>query len=243
MKRLHDMARDRALGSQISEQEIAAELLPLATAAERDAIVVRVLADWAWRARRNRALTTERSATRPAAPEPLARRTLSDAERFAEILADPATLYGQRATRHLGRRAEREAFRHWCGDRFDEWYARAAPIAAAGPNAALFGGDWHPGGPRAHGFDQLAEDLRDITAKYAAELRMEWTAELLATEFALGDGRRVTWGSATLAEHEQRAAMLEQNAVANAEAAARHRSAIQALGLAGAPNLAELVAV
>lgn len=88
--------------------------------------------------------------------------------------------------------------------------------------------------------DRLRGQLNDSLERYAAELRIEWTAELLSTGFALPDGRMVLWGEATVQDHEQRAAMLTRNVVANAEAAARHRRAVAELKAAGASTLRAL---
>ncbi len=76
----------------------------------------------------------------------------------------------------------------------------------------------------------------------AAQWKMEWTDELLASGFSLPDGEVVTWGEATIEQHEQRAAMFEMNAEANAKGAVRHRHAINVLHEAGATCLREVVA-
>lgn len=78
--------------------------------------------------------------------------------------------------------------------------------------------------------------------EYKAALFMEWTDDLLASTFALNDGRLVTWGEATIADHEERIAMFERNAHANLEGAARHALAITRLRESDAAKLAELVA-
>ena len=86
-----------------------------------------------------------------------------------------------------------------------------------------------------------AERMTTIIEGYARELKAEWTADLLASEFALADGTRVTWGDATIEQHEERAAMFHRNAVANAEGAARHLKAVDELKSKGVPTLADLV--
>jgi hypothetical protein len=63
------------------------------------------------------------------------------------------------------------------------------------------------------------------------------TEELLGTEFALRDGRKVTWGEATRGEHMQRIALLQKNAAGNVDAAARHYQAVAMLDEAGAGSL------
>lgn len=84
--------------------------------------------------------------------------------------------------------------------------------------------------------------LRKIQEDYAAEIRLEVTAELLGTPFALGDGRSVTWGEATVADHRQRAEMLFRGAAGTLETAARHEAAIRMLDECQARTLSELVA-
>lgn len=85
--------------------------------------------------------------------------------------------------------------------------------------------------------------IADATDKYAKELRMEWTRELLEAEFALGDGTTVRWGDATREQHEYRFQLHSRNAAAGIEGAARHKQALDALELTGATTLREAVAV
>ena len=88
---------------------------------------------------------------------------------------------------------------------------------------------------------RLHASLSRILDDYADRLRIEWTAELLASTFALPDGTRILWGEATLAQHEERLQMLVRNAEANLEAAARHRAAMAAIVRADALCLNEVV--
>jgi hypothetical protein len=73
--------------------------------------------------------------------------------------------------------------------------------------------------------------------KYKSEMHMEWNRELLASEFALGDGTKTTWGDATYADHEYRVSMHMKNAAAGVEGAARHRSALDFMDERGAATL------
>jgi putative heme degradation protein len=73
----------------------------------------------------------------------------------------------------------------------------------------------------------LNAQLNIAIQNYTDHIRLQVTQELLATTFALGDGVVVTWGEATVAQHEQRISLLTKNAAGNLEAAARHRSAVQ----------------
>jgi hypothetical protein len=90
---------------------------------------------------------------------------------------------------------------------------------------------------------QFWQHMNQITEQFAAELKAEWTAELLSSEFALADGTTVTWGDATVEQHEQRVELFTRNAVANAEGAARHKLAIEALKQSGSPTLNDLAKV
>jgi hypothetical protein len=83
--------------------------------------------------------------------------------------------------------------------------------------------------------------MHQLVSDFAMDLRLQWTAELLASEFALPDGSAVTWGDATVEQHEARREMFAANAVANVEGAARHKAAITALTSADAKCLNDLV--
>lgn len=86
----------------------------------------------------------------------------------------------------------------------------------------------------------MARTLR-VIEDFASALKIEWTKELLATEFGLADGTRVTWGGATIDQHRERVAMFQRNVVANAEGAARHMKAVEQLQASGAPTLQHLM--
>lgn len=80
---------------------------------------------------------------------------------------------------------------------------------------------------------QAIDDMR-------AELRLELTAELLMTTFALGDGRTVSWGRATVADHRQRVSMLANKAIGTLQTAALHEEAIAVIEEAGKTCLTEV---
>lgn len=88
--------------------------------------------------------------------------------------------------------------------------------------------------------DERAERQRLMYEKSVEEYRLRRTRELMATEFALPDGRRVTWGDATEQDHRERIAMLDGNIFANIEAAARHSAALDLIVEAGAKTLGEV---
>lgn len=62
----------------------------------------------------------------------------------------------------------------------------------------------------------------------------------LSERFAVGDGRYVTWGEATVADHEARIAMLEALRNGIAESIGRHQRAIEEIAAAGVSCLDEI---
>ena len=90
---------------------------------------------------------------------------------------------------------------------------------------------------------KLWNGMAEIIENYKNELRMEWTDELLRSDFALADGTKVKWGDATREQHEWRADMHAKNAAAGIEGAARHRAAIELLDQTGTESLNDAVAV
>lgn len=92
------------------------------------------------------------------------------------------------------------------------------------------------------GLTNLAASVKGAIDKYAADLKMTWTTELLATSFAVDtSGRTVTWGSASITDHERRIAMLTAQATTTIETAARHRAAVNDIVTTGSATLAEAV--
>lgn len=87
---------------------------------------------------------------------------------------------------------------------------------------------------------KLLEKTKQITTDLARSLHQEWTAALLAGEFALPDGSRVSWADATVEQHNERAAQLEAFASGDLATAAIHRQAVFALQTAGARCLGDL---
>jgi hypothetical protein len=90
--------------------------------------------------------------------------------------------------------------------------------------------------------ERMVNRVTELLDEYATDLRMEWTAELLESDFALGDGTHVTWGDATIDQHQKRVDMLQATAQGTLETAARHQRAIIDLESAGAETLRELAA-
>lgn len=86
----------------------------------------------------------------------------------------------------------------------------------------------------------LRDKASRVTTELARSLHREWNEALLAGEFALPDGSRVTWAAATVEQHRVRADQLEAISVGNMATASIHRRAISDLQAAGAGCLAEL---
>lgn len=87
---------------------------------------------------------------------------------------------------------------------------------------------------------KLFAGIGRILDEYRATLHAEWTADLLASTFALGDGRTVTWGEATIADHATRIDLLTKMAAGTLETAALHQKAIDELTATGLPSLAAM---
>mgnify|MGYP003584583271 FL=1 len=82
--------------------------------------------------------------------------------------------------------------------------------------------------------DALLEEFR-------SQVIVDWTADLLAAEFAVGDGTNVTWGRATTAQHLARISLLTKNARGNLSAIRRHEAALHAVTERGVTCLDEAV--
>lgn len=87
----------------------------------------------------------------------------------------------------------------------------------------------------------LWKSMNESLRIYTDEMRVQWTDELLNSQFNLPDGTSVTWGTATRDQHEARYEMFKTNAMANLEGAARHKKAIDDLNASGVSTLFDLV--
>jgi hypothetical protein len=76
------------------------------------------------------------------------------------------------------------------------------------------------------GGSKFAMHLHDMKEHMRAEIRLELTAELLDAPFALGNGTTVTWGDASIEDHERRIEMLVAHAGGTLATAQRHDAAI-----------------
>lgn len=78
---------------------------------------------------------------------------------------------------------------------------------------------------------------------YRDEVRLELTTELLGTSFALGDGRRTTWGAASADDHSQRIEILMQGVEGSARTMILHEKALEILEQRGARCLNDVRSV
>jgi hypothetical protein len=74
----------------------------------------------------------------------------------------------------------------------------------------------------------------------AKQVRLELGGDLLKSDFALGDGTRVSWGKATREQHQMRAQMMSTKSVSIAEDAARHLAAVRIMDESKADSLEEV---
>lgn len=88
--------------------------------------------------------------------------------------------------------------------------------------------------------DARKQKWNSVMDSYKAELRAEWTAELLAEQFAMPDGTKVAWGEASIEQHQVRVALFLSQAHTGMEGAARHQKAIDELTARGVAKLNDL---
>lgn len=226
---------------------LAAYVLRYMSASERDEYLVTVMAERVRAIRRDRAHDAEMEA------EWLARVAEREAACARWEAGEPARRAAEeaaRAERHA--RYERQP---WTAPRRSRWYRAWAEtpegqrsIAREEQEARVQAED------RARREREIEEAgsveawhqrrLSDLITGFADEVRertrLELTMELLSSEFALGDGRSVTWGAATITEHSQRVELLRQNVSGNLATIRRHEAAISMIAERQAATLGEL---
>lgn len=89
----------------------------------------------------------------------------------------------------------------------------------------------------------IAGAIETFEQEIRQEVRLEITAELLGTSFALGNGHSVTWGEATVEDHQLRLQMLTANVLGNFETMHLHEQAISLIQKQGVSRLADAQAV
>lgn len=263
---IRNALRERALAYEaehldVNERTIARRIVSAMSEEGLRDLAIETVMDWIWSARRARQLDIELAAQRETSAAELELKKQEEAAkqllRFERAFEDPLLLVRWTGGTYI-RSDELDQFRLWCGNtRYEEWNQRAHAIisqqAPAGDHDLrpqgheMFFETFHPGGRDAYRqeedriWEARRHDLiRGLLEQYKETIRLELTEELLGSIFALGDGRRVTWGEATRAEHEQRIDMLAKNANANAAAAARHMAAVSMIEEAGVERLADI---
>ena len=76
--------------------------------------------------------------------------------------------------------------------------------------------------------------------RYEQNLKAEWSLELLASTFRV-DGVTVTWGAATIEQHERRSESLRSHAEGTLQTAALHQQAVRHLRSIHADSLADAI--
>jgi flagellar biosynthesis GTPase FlhF len=84
------------------------------------------------------------------------------------------------------------------------------------------------------------ERFADAIQEFRAQVRLELTVELLSTTFALGDGRKTTWGRASVADHRMRMEMLTDQAMGTLETVVLHEKAIEMIAEHGVTCLTDV---
>lgn len=92
---------------------------------------------------------------------------------------------------------------------------------------------------------RFREGIRDAVTAFEQEVHREALdafTSLLAVEFALGDGRRVTWQNATVSDHRSRIAYMQKKVAGIEQDIDLHQKAIDILEGLGVSSLSEAVA-
>lgn len=82
--------------------------------------------------------------------------------------------------------------------------------------------------------------VEQLLEEYRREVIVDWTTELLNSEFALGDGTTTTWAAATVDQHLARIGLLERNVRGNLDAIQRHEAAIATITNNDVTSLSEV---
>ncbi|BBY11002.1 hypothetical protein [Mycobacterium marseillense] len=224
--------------------ELAGKLIgQIDPAAYRDLLRHFIEPEVEWRLRA-RARSTEQDARRRAQveatkPLPPAASVEPEPEDFEKLYRDPSlwALGSGKPDRVWFNANRRNKFGSWCRKRdgrngFDAWLDRAL-------NAGVdedFKMDWIPNYIHHQRTALVTKLIRDV----ADEVRFEVTAELLDTMFATGDGTRVSWGDATIAQHTERVDTLTKMIAGTSETAAMHIAAVRMCEGAGVDTLRQI---
>jgi hypothetical protein len=222
---------------ELSDAEIGERLVKGLTKQQLAEFAVRYIASEAGRMRRSVARDAEQKAIVPKQSIPPVRydpeaQLICEFERWRD---SPDFAIGNRATR--------QKFREWMGEEaFAKWYQKGLALAQLdGERKAFrFEGAWWPKGRMDYMRMRHRKAVYDLIDEVSEQVELETTEELLATFFALGDGTKVSWGDATVEQHQQRIALLVKDIAGTTETAARHQAAIRMIEEAGVRRLADL---
>lgn len=89
--------------------------------------------------------------------------------------------------------------------------------------------------------DRLRSRVASIVTGMAKDVLPGWSAEMLAVQFAVGDGTEVSFADATVEQHEERAVWLEAHAASTLETASIHRRAIEDILASHADTLGGII--
>lgn len=255
---LMEIAREAAAAPDEDDRTLAQKAIRRLRVADLRELAMREVENWIDHFRRGEARAAERRAQEAAreaeqqqrqadlALVGQQRRQAAIQELLPTIAADPALVDPNRRPSHYLDAEERERLRDLLGAGYDAWYRRGCDLSEAHRlkhgqrGVATFESSYHPGGIDGYHLERARARTEQFIEMVAAEVRIEVTAELLATRFALGDGTRVTWGEATIDQHRQRIDMLTSIASGTVETAARHHAAISMIESASAGCLADL---
>ena len=140
----------------------------------------------------------------------------------------------ERAVAHLKRHDLREVVMHYAVEQV--WTARrqdARRVEQNAYNRSVYV-------PKAERAVRPRVSIAEAMAELQTAVRLEITAELLATTFALGDGRQTTWGQATIEQHRQRADALIGQGMGTLQTAALHEAAIEMIQANGVERLSDV---
>lgn len=212
----------------LSEREVAEKFVRAMSATQRREALVQAILDIVegHRASRERARVRaiEESVTRiPVDPAEFERQRLA---RLAEYEANPRM--APRNTRAYRKWSETEE-----GKEFEA--ERLARVAEEEEKDRLYDEDPEEYSNR-YGWGYVRRQFDE----WENRIRLKVTAELLSASFALGDGRTVTWGDATIEDHHTRIGLLQRQLIGTGDAIARHEAAVSMIVEAGVARLGEV---
>jgi hypothetical protein len=198
--------------------DVAALIVATAPQNAKDAVLARLLAEEVMNLRRTRVRAIEQEAQRASEREDHLRQL---AELDAERREKPWTAARNSRVYQTWATTTEEGRRHEAKRREDKTWREDAR------QRYLDGGG-------------LGGALARIVDEIKTEAKLELTAELLGSTFALGDGTHVTWGDASTDHHVQRIELLMRNVEGNIQTVRIHEAALNLLRQSGSSCLADV---